>query len=222
MDPRPAECLFNMEGEDSQVNFSDLNIDEFLDVYSIGKITRDLDALVSKRNTELKLLDINCQTQFDARNCEQACADATVLFSPKQLRICILLASAALLVQNKTCSVASDPTTKLTMDQWHIPQLTTYNATPVLAQVTQCISDSCGNSVLGDCSDQARSLGSVKITANNLKIIYSGLVGYCNGFKYDISSDIAGPGVSTSNPTAAGAQMMTFLKSRSLFHISFN
>ena len=136
-----------------------------------------------------------------SRNCTAACTDPSSLLTPSNLHTCIVLASAALLVQNGTYAVdIADAETIRTINSWGVPDLATFNATGVLRELAQCLPESCIVSTLGECAEEVRSLGSIEPRAENLEEISSALGHYCDGTQVDIISDIAGPGVCVLPP----------------------
>jgi hypothetical protein len=151
----------------------------------------------SRRDTlNLDFAPSGCTTVSHTRNCAEACLDPKSLFRFENLRICILMASAALLVQNKTYSVDMlHAPTVATSDMFLVPNLTTFDAVSVLNNVTSCISQSCTSSNLGSCALSVRDLSKVQIVASNLATLASRLISYCAGAENSINSDIAGPGV---------------------------
>jgi len=175
--------------------FSDLPYFEVMQSRLSGQL------ILASRRQQLRL-DFrpgDCTTATGLRNCTEVCSDPSALLTPRNLPACVLLASAALLVQNKTYTIdPSDTTTLRTIDAWSVPDLTRYNATGVLANVTKCVSQSCVGSALGECEDNVLALQGVRIIANNLVEISARLGRYCRGSNPLINPDIAGPGVSSS------------------------
>ncbi|KAK3384705.1 hypothetical protein B0T24DRAFT_609339 [Lasiosphaeria ovina] len=138
----------------------------------------------------------DCKTLSSSPNCTEACSDPSFLFTPTNLRACAALAGAALLVQNGTYSVDwSDAQTAEAIGFWHVPDLSTFDATDVFTRVAQCIPQSCTVARLGECAENVQDLGSVEIKADNLALISSRLGHYCDGVDLEINTDIAGPGV---------------------------
>jgi hypothetical protein len=143
----------------------------------------------------------DCETKNRIRDCTEACSNPSFLFTPTNIRVCTALASVALLVQNGTYSIdRSDAQAVQTMDSFHIPDLSTYNATRVFAYVAECIPESCATPRLGECTDDLRRLAQVPIQADSLRNITSTLSQYCDKTNLQLSADIAGPGVSFGLP----------------------
>lgn len=150
----------------------------------------------ARRQLRLGFSPGDCTTVSGSRNCTEACSDPSSFFTPTNLRVCTTLASAALLVQNGTYSIdRSDAQTVKAIDSWQIPELSTYNATGVLASLVQCIPESCTVAKLGECTEDVQSLAGIEIRADNLGAITSKLEHYCDKTNLEINSDIAGPGV---------------------------
>ena len=132
-------------------------------------------------------------------NCTEACSNPSLLFEPENFRACTTLAGAALYVQDQAYSVdRTDAETAAVMAAWKVPDLATFNATGLLGDVGDCISESCTiKGKLGECPDELDTLEGVKITTANLGSVASQMTLYCNDLNVDLNNDIAGPGVSS-------------------------
>jgi hypothetical protein len=145
----------------------------------------------------LQLRPSDCRTVGGITNCSQACSDPAAIFTPMNLRACLQIAAAALLVQNKSCSMdISDTITARTIELLRVPNMTIFNATGFIETVTTCFSASCK----GTCSDVFLDLRSRVINSTNIFAAFAELSHafsvYCSYAELELSSDIAGPGVS--------------------------
>ncbi|KAK0655026.1 hypothetical protein B0T16DRAFT_396055 [Cercophora newfieldiana] len=141
----------------------------------------------------------DCTTTSGFRNCTEACADPSSLFTPTNFRVCTALAGAALLVQNGTYAIdRGKGKTAEVMDSWGIPELLQFNGTGVFAQVAHCLPESCILSTLGNCADAVRDLHGLDINAGSIGAISSSLGHYCDEGEVEVNADIAGPGVMLS------------------------
>ncbi|KAK0710854.1 hypothetical protein B0H67DRAFT_646280 [Lasiosphaeris hirsuta] len=157
----------------------------------------DLLEVSSHRDTlSLSFAPSDCMTTSGTKNCTEACLRPRSLFQLENFKTCVLIASAALLVQNKTYSVDTfDAATVETIESFLVPNLTNFNAVGVLTNVTSCITQSCTSSNLGDCATSVRDINKLHILASNLVAVATRLSSYCAMAKKEINSDIAGPGL---------------------------
>ncbi|KAK3357771.1 hypothetical protein B0T25DRAFT_567020 [Lasiosphaeria hispida] len=151
----------------------------------------------SHRNTlGLSFAPSDCITVSGTKNCTEACLNPKSLFQLGNIKTCVLMASAALLVQNETYSVdMSNAATVETTESFLVPNFTDFNAVGVLTNVANCITQSCTNSNLGDCATSVRDVNTIRVVARNLVVIATRLSSYCALAKKEINSDIAGPGL---------------------------
>lgn len=194
-DPEPN---YNWFGDFDYAWFQ--NSGTFSSVPYFESVPDQLDELVetsaARRPLRLGFGPNECTTVSGSRNCTEACSDPSFLFTPANLGACTTLASAALLVQNGTYAVnQSDAETIATTDSWHIPDLSTFNATGVLESLVACIPESCTVSKLGECTDDVENISGVEIRPENLALISSKLGHYCDNTNLETNPDIAGPGV---------------------------
>ncbi|KAK3314824.1 hypothetical protein B0H66DRAFT_563724 [Apodospora peruviana] len=140
----------------------------------------------------------DCVTSDGVKSCEATCSDPTNLFTPANLRTCLLLASAALLVQNGSYAVnTADSGTAFTISTFDVPDLANFDGSSVLSNITKCISESCNLSKLGTCSPAIQTLSNI-IPINTVEHLYTltSIMGeYCSQTNFQMNGDIAGPGV---------------------------
>ncbi|KAI3318291.1 hypothetical protein HD806DRAFT_317365 [Xylariaceae sp. AK1471] len=175
---------------------------------SIQKTTSDLRTLLgwkSRPHIEVyspvpyifQFNPLDCNTTSGTRNCTEACRDNTALFTPTNLHVCSMLASASLLVANKTLSLdLSNETTSQVAEEWQVPNLTAFDGAGVIGNISECIYRSCITAPdVGRCNGSVASLAARPITASSMSTLIQTLDHYCQSPNSVLNTDIAGPGV---------------------------
>ncbi len=143
-----------------------------------------------------KLKSDSCVISPGVQNCSVACTDKRLLFgSIDTLTNCLLLATAALFVQNGYPALGlgnADNVTQLS----GVPSLADFDGTRVLNEVVQCAVGACQDTSLGTCSASTLSLENATAGFHSLDTVLDGLKHYCDDVPVGVNADIAGPGVS--------------------------
>lgn len=170
-------------------------------VISLGSSLYDL---TERSGMSVDLYSGDCETTPGVANCTAACSDPFFLFTPSNLRACVPIAVAALAVQNGTFAVnTTHPETMDAIASWRVPDLQTFNATGMLANVARCIAEPCGDPRSRYCEQGTPYIHTIA----DLRNLTDSMRSYCFGLNDEVNADIAGPGVSTS--CQAGRQGLT-------------
>ncbi|KAI1170870.1 hypothetical protein F4777DRAFT_567666 [Nemania sp. FL0916] len=184
---------------------------EIAQIPSFQKITSDWNALIDWKSRPqaqvsppipytFEFNQLDCNTTSGSRNCTEACRDRTSLFTPTNLRVCSLLATTSLLVADRTFNFSlSDSVTAQIADEWQVPNLTSFDGAGVLANITDCITQSCTVAPdVGTCSKNARPSLNTPVTVGTVANLLQSLDHYCDSQNSVLNADIAGPGVIVS------------------------
>lgn len=138
----------------------------------------------------------DCVTVPGSQNCSQACTDPAFLFTPMNLRMCLRLASTALLVKDGQFAVNLTDATRQATETWHVPNLTALDGAAILANISSCLFASC---IVADdvkqCTEVVRKLPALPINASKFPAFMGVLGNYCGHLDNTANADIAGPGV---------------------------
>ncbi|KAK4223494.1 hypothetical protein QBC38DRAFT_503112 [Podospora fimiseda] len=156
------------------------------------------------------------------RNCSETCTDPESLLIPTNVRPCILIGAASLLVHKNMATLdRSHHETAATLETLAIPELSTFDTSWLFTHFLQCLSASCEKTDFGRCSPSIKELGNNIPTSSwnltNLKNIGQDLgTKYCSGAYISLNGDLAGPGVAMSYILQAAFALSLY----TLFNIS--
>jgi len=143
-----------------------------------------------------------CETGKGQRNCTEACSNPAYFFRPMNFQSCLLLAGTARLIQQENYALdTEDKATAKTIEAWGDFDLSTFNVTQALSNISGCVSEECNESDRQDCIGFAGALKAMSDPANSNSFsemsssLNQQIAQYCSITNIRTDPDIAGPGV---------------------------